>query len=450
MSRPPAGPGRGRGNGGRREPLQPVPEFEPGSDHASDGFPDFDELLGMPTLEIIELALNILRHPSNEPDANPTALIFKLIEALHQKLTSTDDPALLTPIEKLTKDLREASRRLGKGEARFLVDAYYKMQEDRIRSSHQVRTLAEATEGHPQEPHDVIAWLMGQEEQLEKQILTALNYYSASDVAGVWARANKGIGPVISAGLLANIEIEKAPTVGHIWRFAGLDPTSRWIGTARATELVNDVIRTTGAKPSALDDDTLALAAERCNMRLAVIHGRLTNWRTGEMERTRAALIKGVAKRPWNASLKRLCFLIGESFVKVSNRPDDVYGKIYKVRKDWETEQNRLGKYADQAKRALEEKRFDPSTDAFKHYSAGRLPPARIHLRSARRATKIFLAHLHEVLYWARYEQLPPVPWIFDKGVGHVHRIEIPNLELLPDLAEAKERASRGPRPRRP
>jgi hypothetical protein len=28
--------------------------------------------------------------------------------------------------------------------------------------------------------------------------------------------------------LLARIDIVKAPTAGHIWRYAGLDPTVRW------------------------------------------------------------------------------------------------------------------------------------------------------------------------------------------------------------------------------
>jgi hypothetical protein len=230
------------------------------------------------------------------------------------------------------------------------------------------------------EPHEVLEWLFTQEETLEKQIRGALDIYGLSDIAGVWARSNKGIGPVIAAGLLANIDIEKAPTVGHIWRFAGLDPTSIWLPKT---------------------------------------------------------------KRPWNASLKRLCFLIGESFVKVSNRPDDVYGKLYKGRKEWETERNSRQLYADQAKLALEQKRFSPETEAFKWYTKGMLPPARIHLRACRRATKLFLAHFHEVLYWTHYETLPPHPYVLDHVQGHHHRLEVPNADLIPGLEEARARAQR-------
>ena len=52
----------------------------------------------------------------------------------------------LEPIAKLTRDLVLSSKTLGNAEARFLVDAYYARQADRIRSDHQARTLAQAGE----------------------------------------------------------------------------------------------------------------------------------------------------------------------------------------------------------------------------------------------------------------------------------------------------------------
>ena len=282
------------------------------------------------------------------------------------------DPSILTPIEKLTKDLRAAARTLGPAEARFLVDAYYKVQEDRIRSAHQVRALAEpkGEEAIP-EPHEVISWLFHQEETLEAQIRRALDGYSGGKVAGVWARSITGIGPVIAAGLLAHIDITRAPTVGHIWRFAGLDPTVHWE--------------------------------------------------------------KGV-KRPWNASLKRLCWLIGESFVKVSNNPNDVYGKLYQKRKEWESARNETCAYAEQAAASLAAKRFGADTQARKHYEAGKLPPARIHLRAERWATKIFLSHLHEVMHFVEFGERPAKPYVLDHVAGHVHYVDVPNAHLVPGL----------------
>lgn len=184
-------------------------------------------------------------------------------------------------VQRLRKDLRKAAENLSAAEARFLVDHYYIMQRDRIRGAHQERALGEAAE-----PHLVLGWLSENSMVLEGQIKAALDRYSAAHPVGKWSRAVKGIGPVIAAGLLAHIDITKAPTVGHIWRFAGLDPTLKW--------------------------------------------------NKGE-------------KRPWNAALKTLCWKIGESFVKVSGHEDAFYGRLYLERKALEEQRNAAKAFAEQA-----------------------------------------------------------------------------------------------------
>lgn len=191
-------------------------------------------------------------------------------------------------VSRLTRDLAASAKTLGRAEARFLVDAYYSMQEDRIRAGNQVRALGES-----KEPHAVLAWLQSQSDTLEQQVKRALTKYAESDPVGQWCMSNYGIGPVITAGLLAHIDITKAPTVGHIWRFAGLDPTKKW----------------------------------------------------GKGE-----------KRPWNAALKTLCWKIGESFVKFSGREECFYGKLYEQRKQLEVQRNEEGKFADQAAQTLKER----------------------------------------------------------------------------------------------
>lgn len=262
--------------------------------------------------------------------------------------------ALLEPVDRLSKDMRAAAATLSRGEARFLVDAYYKMQEDRIRAAHQGRDL-----GRANEPCDVLAWLQQQSETLEHQVARALDAYSAADPVGAWSRSVLGIGPVIAAGLLAHIDIEKAPTAGHIWRFAGLDPTQKW----------------------------------------------------GKGQ-----------KRPWNASLKTLCWKIGESFVKVSGKEDSFYGKVYRERKALEEARNERREYADQAADTLANKKIGRDTEAYKHYREGKLPPARIHARAKRYAVKLFLSHWHEVAYKERYGVAPPLPYPIAQG-GHAHVI---------------------------
>jgi Transposase IS116/IS110/IS902 family len=126
-------------------------------------------------------------------------------------------------LQKLRRDLKTSARTLGKDEARFLVDSYYALQQFRISSAHQVRQLTESGE-----PTEVLSFFGDQFETLEKQIKGALDAYSDGQLVGRWAKSITGIGPVITAGLLAHIDIKEAPTVGHIWRYAGLDPTSVW------------------------------------------------------------------------------------------------------------------------------------------------------------------------------------------------------------------------------
>jgi hypothetical protein len=267
----------------------------------------------------------------------------------------------LTPVLRLTRDLRSAAKILSDDEARFLVDAYYSMQEDRIRAAHQKRALSENNE-----PADVMAWLFDQREVLEKQVARALDAYSGANQVGTWMRSIVGIGPVIAAGLLAHIDITKAPTAGHIWRYAGLDPTQ--------------------------------------------------SWEKGQ-------------KRPWNARLKTLCWKIGESFVKVSNNENDVYGKVYKERKELETAKNEAGEFAEQAKATLAKKKFGADTQAKKYYEQGKLPPAHIHARAKRYAVKLFISHLQHVWWEVATGEKPPKPYVLTH-MGHAHYIEPPNWPM--------------------
>jgi hypothetical protein len=182
----------------------------------------------------------------------------------------------LEPIARLTKDLAIAAATLSPREARYLVDAYYVMQRNRITSSNQVRSLSE-----DEEPHSVLSWMFAQDEALENQIRRALDKWTDSQHMGRWAKAITGIGPVISAGLLAHVE-----------------------------------------------------------------------WKKGE-------------KRPFNSSLKCLCaFKLGESFVKVQNNENDVYGKIYAARKREETARNETGEFSAQASAILSKRNIGKNTEA--------------------------------------------------------------------------------------
>lgn len=261
-------------------------------------------------------------------------------------------------VARMTRDLVKAGSLAGREEARFLVDAYYAMQENRIRASNQFKALEKSGE-----PHAVLQWLFTQNETLEKQIARVLDHYSNASPLGLWAREIYGIGPVLAAGLLAHIDIEKAITAGDIWRFAGLDPTVKW---------------------------------------------------------------EAKTKRPWNASLKTLCWKIGESFVKVKGYPDDVYGKVYEKRKLYEEEKNERGDYAAQAELILKTKRIGKDTEAYAAYIQGRLPKGHIHARAKRVAVKLFLAHYQEQGWRLLFHKEPAKPYPI-AILGHAHYIPPPN-----------------------
>jgi hypothetical protein len=277
----------------------------------------------------------------------------------------------LSPVERLKRDLKKASATLSVQEARFLVDCYYAWQEDRKRSSNQVRALAEGDE-----PHDVVKWLAEQSNTLEGEVKKVLGIFADNHVVGPWLNEVHGIGPVISAGLIAHIDIVKAPTAGHIWRYAGLDPTQKWE--------------------------------------------------------------KG-KKRPWNASLKVLCWKAGQSFMKFSNSEDCYYGKIYRERKAYEIARNDSMQNQQIAADILANRKFDRTTDAFKHLSGGKLPPAQIDARARRYCVKIFLSHLQVVWWYATTGTLPPAPFPI-AHLGHAHRIDPPHAEVIPGLQEALKR----------
>jgi hypothetical protein len=369
-----------------------------------------------------------------------------------------DEPEVwIEETRRMSRDLRDAAQTLTPHEARFLVDSYYSVQRSRIRAHNQESALTKSGE-----PNHLMPWLTQRYRQLERQVQHALDAYSLSHLAGTWARAQVGIGPVLAAGLLAHIDITKAPTVGHIWSFAGLNPQIKWLGADGARQLVGQVyteVDEEGPPDGEVDDYALSPedlaelqaqlpdtdALEIGQRRLLAI-ARLTHRRFGNLLRmgkdadgrvTRSSMLQLLAKRPWNGQLKTLCWKASESFVKCSNHPDCLYGELYRVRKDIEIERNEAGLFAAQAAEMLQRKRIGVTTEAYKWYSQGALPPAHIQARSTRWAVKIFLSHMHEALFVSTYHTLPPKPYVLDR-LGHTHEILPLHQEVIPGWAELR------------
>jgi hypothetical protein len=282
-------------------------------------------------------------------------------ERVHYSEDDTPSAKAWGLIERLDKDMKTAARNLPREDARTLVDFYYAFQRMRIRLSNQEQA---GQRGVDRTPQLTVVTLLSQATRLEQNVKLSLDAYSDGSPVGRWARAQKGIGPVLAAGLLAHIELDrmkKPHAVGGIWRFAGLDPT--------------------------------------------------TTWSEGQ-------------RRPWNAQLKVLCWKAGDSFVKQSGRPGAMYGQFYRDRKAFELARNDAGENAETARAQLAAKRYgkNPTRTALE---AGRLSPGQIDLRARRWAVKLFLSHLHHVMHVHRFGTPPPLPWVVEFG-GHAGVIAVP------------------------
>lgn len=193
--------------------------------------------------------------------------------------------------------------------------------------------------------------------ECEKEIEYLFAQIAKQDPVSVWATSILGVGAVYACSLRAYIDMENTRYCGRIWRFAGLDPT--------------------------LPKPKKAKKGEK-----------------GEKLR--------YCKR-----LKSICFLIGESFKKLSNNPRSFYGAIYKKRKLYEIDRNEAGGNKSAAVKKLAECNIGKSTDAYACYSKGTLPPAHLDMRAVRYTAKLFLAHWFTVAYREHNNGAePPMPYV--------------------------------------
>lgn len=283
-------------------------------------------------------------------------------------------PSAITAIEELLRDLKVKARSLSRQEAKYLVKAYYEIQHYRIKAANNIS----AAKKEERDSNEVLIWIARQFEILEGNIKKVLDEFSNAHEAGIWAKSQYGIGPVLAAGLLAHIDVNKAQTHGDVWHHAGLIP---------------------GLKKE-----------------------------------------KGT-KLSWNAELKVLTWKIGESFFMFHKRPECFYGQLMAKRKAEYTAKNEAGDYAETAAQILIEKKYNKSTEAYKAYSEGKLPLAHVHARARRFAVKIFLSHFFEIEYKAVHGKEPPKPYAM-AVLNHAHYIAPPMPPEKPKKTKTKTTGS--------
>lgn len=263
---------------------------------------------------------------------------------------------------KIDAEVLLQAAKLSAPEARFLVSNYYDSQEQRKRADMQLRHLGD------KEHATILEYTANVHALTENQVKRALLKYAEGSLVGRWCMSHVGVGEVITAGLLAHLDITKAPTAGHFMRFAGLDPTCKWE--------------------------------------------------------------KG-QKRPYCAPMKQIMFHLGECFKRSSNHADSYYGGLYRERKAIIVDRNERGHYAERAKTFV-----TLSADVRKTLAEGKLPSGNLDRQACNWAAKIFLCHLHAVMFWDRFGKAPPKPFAI-QHLGHAHEIRVQNAEMFPGFAQA-------------
>ena len=183
------------------------------------------------------------------------------------------------------------------------------------------------------------------------------------------------------------------------------------------------------ASKNSITFDVIELTSIATGRSYSVVNNGVWNLKKKDTKKgilTKTDLVKYMAKPPYNTDLKVVCYLLGESFCKVSGKPKSLYGRLYKERKAYETNRNLKGKYADQALNMLVSKNWDPTTPTYKAYSSGQLSSGHIDMRAKRFAVKVFLVHLFEIMYMDYYHKAPPVYYPL-QHLGHEDYIEPEN-----------------------
>lgn len=344
------------------------------------------------------------------------------------------DRSNLGPMElllRLDRDLRKASQLLGRKEVLGLTKLYYQIQEFRKAAANQKRSAG------AREPNQVVAWVHKNMKILEDDIKRAMDSFTDAYQVGRWLKSICGIGPVLSAGFMAHLDIRKAKTAGHFLRYAGVVDSKFMIWKSAADCL--KWIKEQGMTPTA--DDVLLAAKHWGRDSNTLLRFASTNPDGSPKRLTQDSLAKALARQPWNADLKLLCFKASDCFMKFQNHKKDCYGKYYVRRKEYEQGKNEAGDYKDQAVKALTEKNYGKDTEARKWYEQGKLPPGHIHMRCLRYTSTLFLSHLHHAMYVDYYQQEPPVPYIFVHGqqADHRHYIPPPNWPCVEEGRSLRE-----------
>lgn len=312
-------------------------------------------------------------------------------------------------------------------EVSLLIRNYYRMQLQRIRLGNQRDKLKEAGK-----EFQLIEEMFNFFEAIEKRIVFSMDCWNAhpDNTIAHWLRSIHGIGPILTAGWVSMIDIEKAHTSGSIMRYIGMDDNLIWLTDDKLIgENLDACMKDLNV--SKIDYGVMALACNilsRKNETMEKWMRDIKGYKTLDNIKKKDA-ISFFKLCPYNKDAKQLAWKTWQSFFNQRNSPNDVYGKIIDQRIAYEIVKNNRGDYADQAKIVLD-RLVDKESDTYKIYASGKLPISHIINRAGRFCVKIFVSHFQAIYYWVHYGKIPPRPYVMEY-LGHKDFIKIPNDHLV-------------------
>ena len=331
------------------------------------------------------------------------------------------DPAEIHFIKRIREDIRAAGAATNRESAIHVVRAYYQVQEVRKMADAQATAALKAGT-----PNVLLDWLTAEFMAVENEIQSAMDAFSDRFTVGRWSKSVHGIGPILSAGLIAHLDIRRAPHVGHIWSFVGAVPSVAWHSRDEAAALVKRVL---GDSRAPLTEDDVRRVCTEANKRFDSVWRFATTNKDGEsVPLTRSSLAKSLSRRPWSADAKVLRWKVGECLVRASGSEKSFYGPYYRNYKAYLEGKNEAGDYREAAAEMLRTKRVEDA-QARATLESGKLLPAHLDRRARLWLSKMFLAHWHHVAYEDHHGKPPARPYALEH-LGHADYIPPPGWPL--------------------
>lgn len=392
---------------------------------------------------------------------------------------------------KMSKDMKKIIlnvQNVDKNEVRTLVNLFYQIQDIRIATSEQIRSIERrvSSTGTSNEGNLIILnWVLSSVAATEKGIKDSLELICRSDPVGQWLLQIQGIGPALAAGCLAYFDVTGRNYASSFISYGGLNDNNRpWLGKERSKKIIEEVLAENhpGEKKIIITNEDVEKIAAKTQWKFGYLRdnayiekGKWSKSRlqdaieddeiiTQALEQNhpgekrisitdddvelisdlsgidfeflkdkafeeksgwdRGSLEKACAKIPYNADLKTLLWKVGKSFEYLKANKKSLYGRLLSERLAKEITKNENGDYKPLIERHLSEKNYKKGTQTYKAYMEGKLPMSEINARCRRWVEKIFVSHLFEEMFRVANNKIPPRYYALEHCEGHHDSID--------------------------